>query len=214
MPTILTAGDAVSAASSFAGANDGALNIVVGPAGGKLTALTIDAAGKVALPQGSGGGFLTLGTVQASTSGTSIDFTGIPSWVKRVTMAFSAVGITSAGVGACIQLGTASSIETTGYSGGEATATGGTSAQNSSAFVIKTNMATGSTLSGFITLVLMDASTNTWAQSGVTALGNTTQTSLSAGSKSLAGTLTRLRLTTVSGTDVFAAGKVNILYEG
>ena len=50
MPTILTAGDAVSAASSFAGANDGALNIVVGPAGGKLTALSIDAAGQIALP--------------------------------------------------------------------------------------------------------------------------------------------------------------------
>jgi hypothetical protein len=33
----------------------------------------------------------TLGTSVASTSGTSIDFTGLPSWVKRVIVMFSGV---------------------------------------------------------------------------------------------------------------------------
>ena len=32
---------------------------------------------------------LTLGTAVASTSGTSIDFSSIPSWVKRVTVMFN-----------------------------------------------------------------------------------------------------------------------------
>lgn len=45
MPTILTAGDSVSAASSLAASNDGLLNIVVGPAGGKVTAVAIAADG-------------------------------------------------------------------------------------------------------------------------------------------------------------------------
>ena len=31
----------------------------------------------------------TLATAQASTSGTSIDFTGLPSWAKRITVIFS-----------------------------------------------------------------------------------------------------------------------------
>lgn len=47
MPTIITAGDSVSAASSLTAGNDGLLNIVVGPAGSKVTALTIDAAGNI-----------------------------------------------------------------------------------------------------------------------------------------------------------------------
>jgi len=47
MPTLLTAGDSVSAASSLAAGNDGLLNIIVGPSTGKLTAVAIDAAGNM-----------------------------------------------------------------------------------------------------------------------------------------------------------------------
>ena len=36
-------------------------------------------------------GQLVSGTAVASTSGTSIDFTGIPSWVKRITVMFNGV---------------------------------------------------------------------------------------------------------------------------
>ena len=34
------------------------------------------------------------GTAVASTSGTSIDFTSIPSWVKRITVMFNGVSLT------------------------------------------------------------------------------------------------------------------------
>jgi hypothetical protein len=37
---------------------------------------------------------------------------------------------------------------------------------------------------------------------------------LTAGSATLSGTLDRVRITTVNGTDTFDAGSINILYEG
>jgi hypothetical protein len=59
---------------------------------------------------------LTLGTAQASTSGTSIDFTGIPSYVKRVTVMFSGVSTNGTSL-VQVRLGD-SGLETTGYLGG------------------------------------------------------------------------------------------------
>jgi hypothetical protein len=55
---------------------------------------------------------------------------------------------------------------------------------------------------------------NTWCLSGafhelVYSVGNVVS-----GSKTLAGTLDRIRITTVNGTDTFDAGQINILYEG
>jgi hypothetical protein len=46
-------------------------------------------------------------------------------------------------------------------------------------------------------------------------LGHTETASVnfSAGSKTLSGTLDRVRITTVNGTDTFDAGSINILYE-
>jgi hypothetical protein len=43
---------------------------------------------------------------------------------------------------------------------------------------------------------------------------STTGTITTGGSVTLSGTLDRVRITTVSGTDTFDAGSINILYEG
>jgi len=59
---------------------------------------------------------LVSGTSQASTSGTSIDFTGIPSWVKRITVMFNGVS-TNGTSNKQIQLGDSGGFETTGYLG-------------------------------------------------------------------------------------------------
>ena len=60
-----------------------------------------------------GGSVIVSGTSQASTSGTSIDFTSIPSWVKRVTVMFN--GVSSNGASQkLIQIGSGS-VTTTGY---------------------------------------------------------------------------------------------------
>jgi len=48
------------------------------------------------------------------TSGTSIDFTNIPSWVKRITVMFNGVSL-SGSSNILIQLGTSSGFTSTGY---------------------------------------------------------------------------------------------------
>jgi hypothetical protein len=60
-------------------------------------------------------GRMVLETAKASTSGTSVDFTGIPSWVKRVTVMFSGVSTNGTSV-VLVQLG-AGSVTTSGYLG-------------------------------------------------------------------------------------------------
>jgi len=56
---------------------------------------------------------LTLGTAVNTTSGTSIDLTSIPSWVKRITVMLNGVSTNGASIPQ-IQLG-AGSVDTTGY---------------------------------------------------------------------------------------------------
>ena len=60
------------------------------------------------------------------------------------------------------------------------------------------------------TIVLVNISGNIWIASGNT--GPSYSASLSGG-VTLSGTLDRVRITTVNGTDTFDAGTINILYE-
>jgi hypothetical protein len=160
-------------------------------------------------------GGITSGTAQASTSGTSIDFTGIPSWVKRVTVMFNGVSTNGTSV-VQIQIGSGS-VSTSGY----AATANYASAVNSflyatSGFVVDTvNTAAATTLrSGFLQLSLLGS--NTWIASGTVSSGSVGQvsTACAGNSPALAGTLDRVRITTVNGTDTFDAGSLNILYEG
>lgn len=158
-------------------------------------------------------GRMVLETAKASTSGTSVDFTGIPSWVKKITVMFD--GISTSGTSSLqVQLGDSGGFETSGYLGAESTAVGATNSVHSSGFIIKTGLGATSVLHGIVLLQLLNASTNVWAESGNIAMSNTTQVGISGGSKALSATLDRLRITTVNGTDTFDAGSINILYEG
>jgi hypothetical protein len=62
-----------------------------------------------------------LGTVQATTSGTSKDFTDIPSWVKKITVVFSGVSL-SGTAQLLVQLGTSGGLQTTSYTATQAAA--------------------------------------------------------------------------------------------
>ena len=158
---------------------------------------------------------LTSGTAVASTSGTSIDFTSIPSWVKRITVMFS--GVSTSGTSLpMIQLGDSGGVETTGYTAGSTLL--GVSSMNSAnyttGFTIKNDAVAGTIMDGFVTINLFNSSTNTWVAGG--SLYTPTPTSYLAvvgGAKSLSATLDRVRITTVNGTDTFDAGSINILYE-
>ena len=156
-------------------------------------------------------GGITSGTAVASTSGTSIDFTGIPSWVKRVTVMFS--GVSTNGTSPClVQIG-AGSVTSTGYvSMGGRQAGASTAETTSTAGYVINNVLATYVLSGQLNLLLL--SSNTWVSSHQFAVTGAVATLSGGGTVTLSGTLDRVRITTVNGTDTFDAGTVNILYEG
>jgi len=153
------------------------------------------------------------GTSVDSTSGTSIDFTSIPSWVKRITVAFN--GVSTNGVAYIrIQLGVSGTPETTGYTSGTTLITNvpSTTTSFSTAGIDIFGVVATYAINGNI--VFTNISGNTWTFTGITC--NTTTTPYvqqTAGSKTLAGTLNMVRITTSTGVDTFDAGTINILYE-
>lgn len=158
------------------------------------------------------GGAITSGTAVASTSGTSIDFTGIPSWVKRITVMFS--GVSTSGTSATlIQLGySTSSLQTTGYTGSadEYATTPASNSISQAGFPIVISRTAAYTTSGALTINLLGS--NTWCMSSW--LSSTPGRYANClGYVTVAGTVDRVRITTVNGTDTFDAGTINILYE-
>ncbi len=156
---------------------------------------------------------IKLETAKATTSGTSIDFTGIPTWAKKITVMFN--GVSTTGTSATIiQLGSGS-ITTTGYVGSATTFIAGTGFNSAS---YTSGIATaGSTTTAADArtgqMILTNVSGNIWVGS-VPLTSTATTTNIGAGSITLSGTLDRLRLITAGGTDTFDAGSVNILIEG
>ena len=158
---------------------------------------------------------LVSGTSVASTSGTSIDFTGIPSWVKRVTVMFNGVS-TSGTSDYAIRIGDSSGIVATGYASASIRHVGGSSnngSQYTTSYGLNNPNGASSVFSG--AFVLLSFGSNTWVANCVIGDSNGTSaaTSTAGGTKTLSATLDRVRITTVNGTDTFDAGSINILYE-
>jgi hypothetical protein len=176
-------------------------------------AVTIDGSASVTINNGAVLG-ITSGTAVASTSGTSIDFTGLPSWIKRITVMF--VGVSTSGTSLpIVKLGVSGTPESSGYLSGAFGATSSVLvgwASATTGFNINSDHSGGDIIHGTMVITLSNQSTNTW-----TSCGNINNSSGSgytfAGSKSLAGTLNMVRITTVNGTNTFDAGSINILYE-
>ena len=143
-------------------------------------------------------------------TGTSVDFTGIPSWVKRITVMFQGIS-TNGSSNVLVQLG-AGSVTTTGYLGSSSVLTSGVgSATYTNGLAVVTSNAAASVAHGVCTIALVTG--NNWAMSATLAFSNGAGTVVSASTIALAGTLDRLRITTVNGTDTFDAGTINIIYE-
>jgi len=180
------------------------------------TALTISTAqnatfaGTVAVPTGTLYPLVS-STAVTSTSGTSIDFTSIPSWVKRITVMFSGVS-TSGTANPLIQIGTGGTPTTSGYVSSSSQLSSAAFVISSTAGYIIYSNAAGFVFSGALTIT--NVSGNIWVASGT--LANTAvsaATFTTAGTLTLGGTLNMVRITTSNGTDTFDAGSVNILYE-
>lgn len=155
-------------------------------------------------------GGITLGTPVAATSGTAIDFTGIPSSVKRVTISLNGVS-TSGSSNLQIQIGPVGGIETTTYVAG--CGYNSTNAGSAAGFLINNSLAAASVQNGSIVLVLENSLTNTWCSNGILYDSTSPTIFKSAGVKAIAGVLSKVRITTAAGTDTFDLGEINIQYE-
>jgi hypothetical protein len=151
------------------------------------------------------------GTAVASTSGTSIDFTGIPSWVKRITVMFSGVS-TNGTSNIQIQVGTSGVITTSGYVGAVSNQAG-TAVANSAGFLVANSVLAADIYWGLITLVKSGANATQIIASSNLANSNVANNRYGAGGVTPANVIDTVRITTAGGTDTFDAGLINILYE-
>ncbi len=161
-------------------------------------------------PNGGGGGII-LGTAVASTSGTAIDFTGIPSGVARISLILSSVRVSASSVYNLI-LGDSGGFETSGYAHSSAVdiTSSSTSGTYSSAAFITKEMP--STTSGLWMLNLIDLTSNNWVCTHHFGYGGGNNRYIGGGRKALTTELTQIRLT-ADGIVTFTAGTVGIVYE-
>jgi hypothetical protein len=189
----------------LAGSTSGSITVNAAAVAGSNTA-TIGAATGTHYP-------FTAGTAVASTSGTSIDFTSIPSWVKRITVLLSGVS-TSGASQLQIQLGTGAgpTFTTSGYLSivGNVVSSIAGAATYTSGLVFATNISASTSTRGSI--IISNITSNTWVSQGV-AYSRGDTAAMSSGDIALGAAITALRVTTINGTDTFDAGSINILYE-
>jgi hypothetical protein len=169
---------------------------------GGTTEFTVDSTGAY--------GQLQSATAQASTSGTSITFTAIPSWVRRIIVIFNGVS-TNGSSNVQVQIGSGS-ITTSGYVSQGSVASTVVSTSSSTTGFLLSNQATASDIrSGNMIITLLSG--NIYVASS-TAGSSAGSVGFGGGNVTLSGILDRVRITTVNGTDTFDAGSINIMYEG
>lgn len=154
---------------------------------------------------------ITAATSQATTSGTFIDFTSIPSWVKRITVMLN--GVSTNGT-SNIQLQLITSVAVTSGYNSIVTATSGASSSTNGTtagfLIVKVNAASDiNSGSAIVTNVTGD----TWVYQSCVSANAANSSSIGGGGVALGATLTGVRITTVGGTDLFDAGLANIIYE-
>lgn len=158
-------------------------------------------------------GMINSFTAVNSTSGTSIDFTGIPTGVKRITVMYNGVSTNGASP-LLIQFGTAGGIVSTGYNQGGWYSTAGGGYNNTVAgFALLGTSYSQATNLYYGSYIFNHMGGNVWAGSGNFYVGTNVYFCLCGGAVSLGGVLTTVRNTTTNGTDTFDAGSINILYE-
>lgn len=156
---------------------------------------------------------LTSLPAQASTSGTAIDFTGIPPGVTRIQVMLSGVS-TNGTAQVRIQIGNGS-VVTTGYAGAvdSSSSAGATLAATFTAGLAteRAGVAAAAAIRhGIATLVHMGS--NVWAMTWLGSRSDSACALFSAASITLGGVLDRVRVT-ADGTDTFDAGSISLIYE-
>ncbi len=152
---------------------------------------------------------ITRATALTPTSGTSVSFTSIPSWVRRITVLFD--GLTASASVPLIQIG-AGSTTNTGYKSSSFninTSISGSGVTSTAGYNVNVTFSTG--LKG--SMVISNISGNTWISYHSASDNDVDRVLQGNGIVTLGGTLDRVIITSVTGTATFSAGTVNILYE-
>lgn len=157
---------------------------------------------------------LVLSTTLATTSGTTKDFTGIPSWVRRITIMLNGVSLSGTAF-EMIQLGTGSTTwVAAGYTSYARDTNNNTGAPTTGFQIAVVGTGTAAlTVTGALTLTHMGS--NLWLISGtlVRQEAGNNPSILVGGTITLGAALSGVRLTSTNGTDTFDAGSVNVMWE-
>lgn len=154
---------------------------------------------------------IVMGTEQATTSGTSIDFTSIPAGVRRITIQF--IGVSTNGTSKVIvQIGDSGGVENSGYAGA-ASIVDSSPTNFSAGFILDQGTNASAVRHGKLVLDLEDSSDNTWTAAGGIGRSDSAVLASSIGSKALSAVLDRVRITTEGGTDTFDLGAINLTWE-
>jgi len=149
----------------------------------------------------------TYGTEQATTSGSSVTFSSIPTGVSLIHLVFNGVS-TDNTAGLSVQLGDSGGIETSGYISTSSRLKDSSPNHGSSTAEFKLDLSLASHLcSGVMTLMRVNAS-HAWISAFVGKV-STISAQLQGGSKTLSGELTQISITSTGNLD---AGSAQILY--
>lgn len=155
---------------------------------------------------------ITLETAVTLTNQTFVDFTGIPSWVKRITIHLFGVS-TNGTTGLGIQLGDSGGVETTGYTGVYSLVVNASATQVAATTSILGIAASNAANIYYGSLVVSKVTGNSWIAHGILGQSAANFTAQISGGKILSDVLDRIRVTTGNGIDQFDAGTLNITWE-
>jgi hypothetical protein len=154
---------------------------------------------------------ITRAATVASTSGTSITFTGIPSTARRIVMLFHNVSTTGTS-NYIVRVGTSSGAVASGYNGGYAsfTASANVDVQSSTGMTVYDCNAATDSIVGFCTW--NQVSSLVWVGNS-TVHANVARSTIAGSGVNPSAVVDRVILTTATGTDTFDNGTVTIMWE-
>ena len=153
---------------------------------------------------------LTRGTVAATNSGTSVDFTSLPTGIRKLTLILEMVSV-NASNNISVRLSTGGTFATTGYTSQSMRiqdAASSASTSDSSSFALINNDSADRQWSGSFTW--HNITGNTWVMSGNCNNETTARAIVSGGRIDLGGVLDGIRLFSPA---TFDNGQINIFYE-
>lgn len=146
-------------------------------------------------------------------AGVAVDVVGLPSWIKRMTVLIDGVSVSSSST-LMLRLGSAGGVESSNYNGRGIYINSGGAGDHDLSTGVHFYGTGAAVAKNYGKCVFTKHGGNIWTFEG--AMGAETgdaRDSFVVGSKSLAGVLDRVRITTLDGTSVFDAGTINVMYE-